>query len=152
MLVRIGHIDVLPQLFGGVLIPPAVASELSHGNTPREVKTWLAAAPPWLEVRAPAQIHPTLDIDDPCEVEAISLAMETKADLLLADDKKARKAAKERGIATTGAVGVLELAAARNLLDLSSALARLRGTNFSVSEHILDAALTRDARRKGTPP
>jgi predicted nucleic acid-binding protein len=92
-----------------------------------------------------------LGIDDRGDAEAISLALETKADLLLADDKKARRAAKQRGLVTTGAVGVLELAAKHGLLELSAAFAGLRATNFGISQSILDAALARDGDRKRTP-
>jgi len=147
-LVRIGHIDVLPQLFGRVLIPPAVAAELSHPRTPEIVRVWLAARPAWLEIKAPQRIDPTLGFDDPGETEAISLALEIRADLLLADDKKARRVARERGLATTGAVGVLELAAVRGHLDLRQALEKLRATDFNVSDTVLDAALARDAARQ----
>jgi len=148
VLVRIGHIDVLPQLFGRVLIPPAVVAELCHENTPQVVRAWLTSRPPWLEVRAPSRIDLTLGFDDPGEVEAISLAIEMRADLLLADDKKARRAAQERGLTITGAIGVLELAAVRELLSLPDAFTRIRTTDFSVSDGILQAALARHTGRQ----
>lgn len=144
----VGHIDVIPQLFSRAIIPPAVVAELSHENTPPVVRAWLASKPTWLEVRTPSRIDPTLVFDDPGEVEAISLALEIKADLLLADDKKARRAARERGIATTAAIGVLELAAARDLLTLPDALRKVRATDFLVSDDILNAALVRDTARR----
>ena len=37
VLVRIGYADVLQVLFESVIIPPAVASELSHASTPEAV-------------------------------------------------------------------------------------------------------------------
>jgi predicted nucleic acid-binding protein len=70
-----------------------------------------------------------------------------RADLLLADDRKARKAAQSRGLVVTGAVGVLESASARSLLDLPTAFARLRATDFIVAQAIIDAALARHANR-----
>lgn len=150
ILVRIDLIGVLPDLFGEVFVPPAVAAELSHAATPARVREWLAAGPAWLRIKAPARIDPTIDFDDPGEREAISLAMELHADFLLADDRKARRAAVERGLAVTGAIGVLETASARNLLDLSEAFRRLRATDFIVAPSILEEALRRDAARKGT--
>jgi predicted nucleic acid-binding protein len=147
-LVRIGQVDVLHPLFGIVVIPPAVAAELSHAGTPGVVRNWVAARPAWLEIRAPSRIDATLQIDDAGEVEAISLALELKADFLLADDRKARRVARERGVTVTGAVGVLELASARGLLDLQEAFGRLRTTDFKVSDRILREALDRDAVRK----
>lgn len=148
VLVRIGHVEVLRTLFGTVIIPPAVVSELSHAGTPKIVRHWMAARPDWLEVRAPSRIDSTLELDDPGEVEAISLALELNADFLLADDRKARRAATARGIPITGAVGVLELASARGLLNLGEAFERLRATDFKIAERILADALKRDAERK----
>lgn len=148
VLVRIEHVELLPQLFGRVLIPPAVAAELSHLRTPEVVRVWLAGRPDWLGVQAPLRIDPTLGFDDPGESEAISLALEIKAELLLADDKKARRAAKQRGIATTGVIGILELAAAREFVKLGEAFGKLRETDFNISQDILDAALARDAARQ----
>ena len=42
-------VDVLPRLFGRVLIPEIVGAELSRRSTPLPVREWLAAAPAWLE-------------------------------------------------------------------------------------------------------
>lgn len=148
VLVRIGYVDVLPALFGSVIIPPAVASELSHPSTPEVVRTWITQRQVWLTIQAPSNIDPTLQIDDVGEAEAISLALELKADLLLADDRKARRIARARGLAMTGAVGVLELASSRNLLSLQDAFDRMRQTDFRVAERILQEALARDARRR----
>jgi len=101
-----------------------------------------------LTIQAPSSIDPTLQIDNVGEAEAISLALELKANLLLADDRKARRIARERGLATSGAVGVLELASTRNLLNLQDAFDRIKQTDFRVAERILQDALARDARRR----
>jgi hypothetical protein len=50
-LILIEASDVLPKLFGRVLIPDAVAIELSHPGTPSKVRSWLDVAPTWLERR-----------------------------------------------------------------------------------------------------
>jgi predicted nucleic acid-binding protein len=73
VLAQIGYVDFLPTLFGRVLIPPAVAGELSHARTPESVRAWLSSQPGWLEIRSPSRIDPTIRIDDPGEREAISL-------------------------------------------------------------------------------
>ena len=147
-LALINETRILPALFGTVIIPPAVAAELSHPRTPAIVRDWLAARPDWLEVRSPKRIDPTLRIKDPGEKEAISLAMELNADVLLADDQKARRAARQRGLVVTGVVGVLELASARRMLALDDAFTRLRATNFLVTDDVLQDALRRDVSRK----
>lgn len=141
-LVLIGEIELLPQLFGQVILPHAVLTELSHTRTPALVRSWIAAPPAWLEVRTPATVDPNLG-PDLGEREAISLALEMKADLLLVDDKKARRLARARGLRLTGTLGVLELAATKGLVDLEDAFARLRKTDFQISEDLLQEILSR---------
>ena len=148
VLVRIGCVNVLPALFGSVILPPAVVSELSHSGTPDVIRRWMSEPKTWLTVQAPSHIDTTLRIDDVGEAEAISLAPELKADLLLADDRKARRLAIDRGLTITGTIGVLELAAARSLIDLRDAFDRLRQTDFRVADQILQEALDRDAKRR----
>lgn len=52
-LVLVGAVHYLPRLFSEVLIPPAVATELIHPNTPREVSSWATQAPAWLKIVEP---------------------------------------------------------------------------------------------------
>ena len=52
-LVLIERIDVLPTLYGRVIVPPAVIAELSQEHTPAMVRAWLSDPPNWLNVRAP---------------------------------------------------------------------------------------------------
>lgn len=49
-LVLIGHAEVLPRLYGEVVIPQAVLEELLHPKTPPTVASWIASRPPWLAV------------------------------------------------------------------------------------------------------
>lgn len=50
-LVLIDAIDLLPRLFGTVLLPAIVQAELSHPHAPAPVRNWLATRPARLEVR-----------------------------------------------------------------------------------------------------
>src|SRR5712675_1408653 len=84
-LTLIGSVDILPVLFERIVIPPAVVGELQHQNTPAVVRTWVATAPVWLDVRAPTDIDPALTLGAG-EVEAIALAIELGAVPLLVDD------------------------------------------------------------------
>jgi predicted nucleic acid-binding protein len=45
VLVNIGHIGVLPKLFGEVVIPPAVASEIAAPARPEVVREFSLHAP-----------------------------------------------------------------------------------------------------------
>jgi hypothetical protein len=51
-LVAIGEAELLPRLYGIVIVPGAVWAELQAEATPLMVKTWLADPPNWLEVRS----------------------------------------------------------------------------------------------------
>ena len=54
VLIRIGQIDVLPVLFKSVVIPTAVAQELTHPATPPIVRDWMAQPPAWITIRSPS--------------------------------------------------------------------------------------------------
>ena len=140
VMINIGHIDVLPTLFGQVIIPPEVSAELHQSNRPRVVQDFVASCPAWLLERAPAAIEPIPALHAG-ELAAISLAQELRADLLLIDDVRGRTAAADRHIPFTGTIGVLELAADQGLLDLQDAFARVKKTDFSISHDLLEERL-----------
>jgi len=48
VLIEIGHIDVLPKLFGQAIIPPEVWLELHQSNRPQAVRDFIASCPNWL--------------------------------------------------------------------------------------------------------
>jgi predicted nucleic acid-binding protein len=147
VLVRIKLIHVLPELYGRVLIPADVAHELGDTRAPNEIREFLASSPQWLEIRAPSTLLdlPSIGLG---ERAAISLACEIKADLLLIDDRRGRRAARGLNLRVVGTLGVLELAAGRGLVRLDEVFGRMRETDFSVSEELLKAALARDAQRQ----
>ena len=153
-LVLIDAIDVLPQLFGRVLIPEAVALELQRPRTPPEVASWLTAQPAWLVIQAPTQ--PASDPADQelerlgaGEREAIMLASQHRPDvLLLIDEGKGRRVANRRKLRIIGTLGILELAAESGLLDLPSTVERLTRTTFYVAPSLLRTLLDRDAERR----
>jgi len=73
-LILIGHVEVLPRLFGTLLVPPAVIQEMHHPKTPPEVAAWARHLPSWLEVKAPhTDLHVGIGAG---EDEAIALAVE----------------------------------------------------------------------------
>jgi predicted nucleic acid-binding protein len=148
-LVLIASVSILPELFGRILVPPAVAAELQHPRAPVEIRTWLASAPPWLDIhpvgRAPDIVLAHLDAG---EQEAIRLAEELRADPRLMDDWEGRREAERRALRVTGTLGVLERAAERGLLDLPAILARLQATDFCLPAKLVLDLLARDAGRK----
>jgi predicted nucleic acid-binding protein len=110
------------------------------------------ARPPWLEVRSPSNPE---DPDLPRhrgERDAIKLALELRADLLLMDEERPRKIATGLGIQVIGTIGVLEQAANRNLLpNLKAVHELIRQSSFHVAESLLDASLRRHQTRAVDP-
>ncbi len=150
VLVRIGLADLLPRLFDMVVIPQAVADELTHAATPQLVRQWLASRPAWLTVRTLANPIELAVLRHRGEREAIQLVQELRADLLLVDELRPRRIATSLGIAVIGTLGILERAAAEELIELNASLQKLRQTDFYVSERLLAEILKRHGERSQT--
>jgi predicted nucleic acid-binding protein len=148
-LILIDYAHVLPALYGRVVVPPAVVTELSQPRTPDVVRTWLAAAPEWLRVQAPIRGRQDMRRGlGEGEREAIALAAELSADALLVDDRDARQQADKLGIPVLGTLRVLADAAEHGFGDLAVAFDRLRQTNFRASEHLLQRLLDRAVQER----
>jgi predicted nucleic acid-binding protein len=151
-LVLIGEIDALHVLYGEVLVPPAVAGELSHPDGPGPTRQWIEAPPEWLRVEGvPGEVareggpgpESTLWSLDPGEREAIRLAERTGAKALLIDERDGRQVAKQRGVPVTGTLGVLDEAASEGLVDAQHVADRLRETSFRAPEELYQWLLSR---------
>lgn len=94
--------DILPALFGHVLIPEAVWHELRSPAAPQPVKDFLDACPSWLDCRVVSQVPPDLQQLDSGEREAIALAQSLRARLVLLDEKRGRQVARDLGLVVTG--------------------------------------------------
>ncbi len=51
-LVLIGEVEMLPELYGEVWVPPAVEEELLHPEGPPEVREQVGSGPEWLKVKS----------------------------------------------------------------------------------------------------
>lgn len=137
-LILIDQIDILPKLFGEVVIPQVVLNELGGEGAPEKVIEWLESPPDWLVVRPNLSADPFgLSHIDAGEREAILLAAEISADLVLLDDRKARIAAKKIGLRIAGTIGVIDKAAREGLIDAEDIVRRLGSTNFYVSAELI---------------
>ena len=127
---RVGRLSLLQALYGQVVIPEAVFVELSvPGTLDFSEVDWLRV------VHASNQdlVGDLMKDVDPGEAEAIAIATELGADLLLIDERRARALASARGLTITGLAGVLISAKhakllheVRPVLDDLVALARFR--------------------------
>lgn len=141
-LVSIEHLMLLPQLYHQVLIPEAVYRELVEVDPPVP-GTLEVPMEPWLELRQVAnrsvveriQQKGRLDLG---ESEAIALALEMNADLLLIDERRGRAEATRLGIKITGLLGILVEAKRKNLIV---AVRPLMDTLISTSEFRISPTL-----------
>ena len=142
-LAGIGQFALLRRLFGNILIPPAVRAEVLDEAT-------LAAviAADWISVHVAQDaiaVQLLKEELDAGESEAIILARELDANLLLVDERVAKRKARTLGLPTLGTLGVLLLAKDQGLLvALSPLLEDLRRAGFRMSHdlyrRVLDSA------------
>jgi predicted nucleic acid-binding protein len=119
-LAAIEQLHLLPQLYNQVIIPEAVYRELTEIELPVPGTIEIKNAP-WVEIRQVVnrsivqqlREQARLDIG---ESEAISLALELKADLLLIDERRGRMEANRLGLRITGLLGLLIEAKQRDLI------------------------------------
>lgn len=141
-LLLLGETHLLPVLYGRILIPPAVLEELRRPSAPALVREWAAAPPGWLVVLAPQRsTDPRLAELDEGEREALALALELHADLVLIDERDGREAAGACGLRIAGTLRVLTQGALLGLTSLPDAFRRLQATRFRVSQELLDTLL-----------
>ena len=143
-LILIGEIDVLPKLYSHVLAPSAVISELLHEDAPAAVRNWAADLPSWISAREnPVGMTAGMEKLQAGEQAAILLAESAAADMILLDEKSARRVAADRGLQIAGMLGVLGEAAARGIVDLEAVIDRLRKTSFRYSPALPQATSDR---------
>ncbi len=150
-LCRIGEIQLLQSLYQNVVAPVSVRDEFERAVGVYGKFSGMVF-PDFIHTATPAtalkQWAPWASLDRG-ESDAISLAIEMKADLLLVDERKGRLVAARLNVTFSGLVGVLVQARRRGLLeDLSLTLGRLRAeAGFYLSERHVAEALqaTREA-------
>ena len=141
-LIQIGKADLLRVLYGEIIIPSAVATELSRIRTQQ---LFLRKAK-WIKVEqvkdfdAVESLFNKLDYG---EAEAIVLAKEVTADLLLMDEVLGRKVAKTEGLKYTGLLGNLLKAKKDGIIsEVKSLLEELRSdAGFWINPSLLEEVL-----------
>lgn len=104
----IGQLDLLRKLYGRVVVPAAVQAEVFAGGAAGVGIRELREAS-WLEVvslQDPGRAALIADLERG-EAEVIALAQEQGADLVVIDERLARRHAKRLGMRLTGTLGVL---------------------------------------------
>ena len=136
-----------------MLVPRSVLIELIHPDASPEVRAWASAPPEWLEETQAQQLDTSLSLElGAGGREAISLALELHADLLLIDERAGRKEAEARNIAVTGTLAVLLQASMRGYIDFPQTMKQLREYGFRTSRPIEATVMARyEQIKKGKP-
>lgn len=137
VLANIQRLGLLTQLYARLVIPGAVCDEIGAKADDAAAQMQALVATPLVTVqRATPQTLAGLPVDlGPGEREAIALALETAADLVVLDDQAGRRLARARGLQVTGTVGVLIEARSRGLLPaLRPELGRLRDAGLWMAD------------------
>jgi len=132
---QLGMLDLLKDLFGQIIIPPAVQAEVFL----------LRSMPNWITMQSLSQPIPEplqkAGLGDG-EREAITLTIELNADLLLMDEWAGRKMAERFGLKITGTLGLLLAAKQRGLItEVKPLVERLLHLGFYASEDLVQLVL-----------
>lgn len=129
---KIGKLELLKKLFGKIYITETVQKEFNK------------AVPDWFEV-----VQPSSNLGkglsgylDSGEATSISLALEHENSLLIIDEMKGRKAAKELGISITGSLGVLVAAKRKGHIQaVKPLIEKISETDFRISKDLISGVL-----------
>ena len=118
---NLGLLNVLEQLYDEVIIPQAVALELSQAPIGQSVIALDNLAKySFLRIETvsqSAELTQFLRELDRGESEALTLALKLRADLILIDELAGRSAAKRSGLEVIGVLGVLLKAKHQGLIE-----------------------------------
>lgn len=141
----IGNLELLPKLFGEVILPQTVFEELTIKGESMAGADEIREAD-WIRVKSCTNQSLLLALRnqiDPGEAESIVLALELSADLILMDERMGRRIAKEFQLAVTGTLGLLRdakrhghIKAVKPLLDKL-----IQANSFRVSQQLYDEVL-----------
>jgi predicted nucleic acid-binding protein len=141
----IGRLDLLKRLYGRLLVPEAVNREVTvtgNGQPGAEevrISNWVIS-----QMVTDRVLVNSLQIGlDEGEAEAITLALETQAQLLLIDERRGRRVATRLGINVVGTLGILVEAKQKTLIPvLEPVLADLlKKAGFRISQQLYERIL-----------
>lgn len=140
----IHQVDLLPQLYDRVLAPEAIWQELLAGRQHPGREMVIQAN--WIERRTVQNQQLVLSLQkdlDRGEAEAIALALEVNADLLIIDERIGRRTAQHFALNVIGVIGVLIDAKHHGLIaEVKPYLDQLRIiAGFRVSEALYQRVL-----------
>jgi predicted nucleic acid-binding protein len=138
-LAKIGHLDILKKVVKNLIIPTSVYEEVVIKGAGKSGSAEIRKAQ-WIEKRGASdrelvmRLNTILDLG---ESEAIALAKEIRADLIILDDDKARKVAISEGLRVTGLLILLIWAKEKGVIkEVKPLIDKLRQERFFISEDL----------------
>lgn len=136
----VGRLDLLAQLYERVIVPTSVHEEITAAEPDRPGVKELRAAE-WLSMVLPKDRVLVRALEgelDGGEAEAIALAIEVGADLLIVDERRGREVARRMGVKVIGVLGILIEAKTRRLLPAVEPIleALLTKSGFRISQSL----------------
>jgi len=139
----IGELDLLRKLYVKVLTPSAVEAEVLAGGT-KGIGIVEIRGADWLQVKTlkdPRRADLLSDLDRG-EAEVLALAQELNVDLVIIDERLARRHAKRLGLMLTGTLGILLRAKENGLVPVVAPLIKvLQENGIRLSERVVSEAL-----------
>ncbi len=141
-LLKIGKLEILKDLYKEIYIPQEVFSEIEAGKHKKYYLNLLELE--WIKIEQIQDIKSIayfLDLDKG-EAEAIILATESEADLILLDEALGRYHAKHAGLKVTGTIGILVKAKKQGLIsELKPLILELKEKGVWLSESLIERIL-----------
>jgi predicted nucleic acid-binding protein len=135
LLKKINKLDLLQKLFGRITITKIVADEFG------------SELPDFIVIENPINNTYQKILEsfvDSGEASAMALAMQRKNCLLIIDDNKGRREAKQLGLTFTGTLGILITAKGKGLItSISEVLSEIQRTDFRLSPNLIGEAKRR---------
>lgn len=143
-LCHVGQLNLLKQMYGKIMIPYAVYTELSEKKE-SICKKQVDASLNWIQVEKidnqmaksmfKTQLHDG-------EVEVMILAKEKNADIVIIDDANAKKYAKYLKLPVTGTLGILIKAKRQGYIgELKPIIQEMIEKNIYISEELMKLCL-----------
>lgn len=132
------RLDLFRELWGRVLVPPAVREEFLAIDTQRR-KAALDSSP-WIRIEAlssPRRVMAFAGLDRG-EAEVLALAEEKDARLVILDERKGRRYARRLGLPLTGTLGILLRAKEEGLVhSVAESIQTLQNSGIYFTQRLL---------------
>ena len=141
-LLKINQLEILKELYGEIFIPYEVFNEIEAGKN-KEFYSDLTKTS-WIKIQKIANENSLsyfLDLDKG-EAEAIVLATEINADLIILDESLGRFHAKHNGLKVTGTIGILLKAKQLGYInDIKTLLFELKAKGIWLNDRLIKETL-----------